>query len=202
MPLCLAITIAVFCISSGNKRSVDYAQFRRRRVSALSAFFLLKQKKFPADLVSICRDSALPAPSVMARRRRRRRNIVNPRSGTPCRRRRRRTSIERSRRRRRRRICIDWSRCHIDRRGRWRSNSVDHGRNSAPDYSDDSRGKCNSVVVVMMRRRRRRSRECAPAHGDGTDCCQKKFHCFHNSTSLCVWFRSFLLFVQNCFCPI
>lgn len=185
MPLCLAITIAVFCISSGNKRSVGYAQFRRRRVSALSAFFLLKQKKFPADLVSICRDSALPAPSVMARRWRRRRNIVNPRSGTPCRRR-RWISIEWIRRRRRWRIRI------INRRRRRRRNRVDHGRNSTPHHSDDSRGERDAVVAVIMRRRRRRCKY-APAYGDGTDCCQKKFHCFHDGTSLCVWFRSFFV---------
>lgn len=45
MPLCLAITIAVFCISSGNKRSVGHAQIRRRRVPALSAFSFLKRQK-------------------------------------------------------------------------------------------------------------------------------------------------------------
>ena len=193
MPLCLAITIAVFCISSGNKRSVGYAQFRRRRVQALSAFFFHLKQKNPGGSVSVCRDSALPAASVMTRRRRRWRNVVNPRSGTPCRRR-RWISIEWIRRRRRWRIRI------INRRRWWRCNRVDHGRNSAPHHSDDSRGERDAVVAVIMRRRRRRCKY-APAYGDGTDCCQKKFHCFHDGTSLCVWFR-FFLFAQNCFCSI
>ena len=116
----------------------------------------------------------------MTRRWRRWRNVVNPRSGTPCRRR-RWISIEWIRRRRRWRIRI------INRRRWWRRNRVDHGCNSAPHHSDDSRGERDAVVAVIMRRWWRRCKY-APAYGDGTDCCQKKFHCFHDGTSLCVWF--------------
>lgn len=129
----------------------------------------------------------------MTRRRRRWRNVVNPRSGTPCRRR-RWISIEWIRRRRRWRIRI------INRRRWWRRNRVDHGRNSAPHHSDDSRGERDAVVAVTMRRRRRRCKY-APAYGDGTDCCQKKFHCFHDGTSLCVWFRPFFCLLRTVSVP-